>query len=206
MLTFDESSHTYRWHGSPVPNVTRVLGPLTDYGMVKPEVLETARQKGVAVHKMVELWAKDDLEVSTLPEWMQPVLVQWLKFVEDTGLVVLASEKKVFHPMLAYAGTFDLRVTMRSKSGQGIVDIKRSFLAGDVIGLQTAAYAEAENVCNPQTVRDNRIAWRGALKLREDGSYRYQPYADPSDFSVFTTALIHYKTGQILNQWKEQHP
>lgn len=203
MLEFDEPSHTYRLAGKIVPNVTRVLGPLTDYSMVKADVLELARQKGVAVHKMVELWANDDLNVDTLPDWMRPALVQWLKFVDDTGLVVLASEKKVFHPLLSYAGTFDLRVTMRSRKGHGIVDIKRSFLAGAAIGLQTSAYAEAENANNKD--RASKVQWRGALKLREDGSYRYQPFEDPSDFSIFTTALSHYRTGQILNQWKEQH-
>lgn len=202
MLTFDESSHTYRWDGVLVPNVTRVLSPLTSYDMVKPDVLETARQKGVAVHRMVELWAKDDLDESALPEWMRPVLVQWLRFFNDTGICIIASEKKVYHPIYKYAGTFDLRVTMRNVDGHGLIDLKRSFLAGDAIGLQLAGYQEAENVDKAQPP----IRWRGALKLREDGPYRYQPFADPTDFNIFLSALSNYKTGQILKQWKEQHP
>lgn len=203
MLTFDEPSHTYYWNGKIVPNVTRVLGPLTDYSMVKPDVLEVARQKGVAVHRMVELWAKDDLNADTLPEWMRPVLVQWLKFVDDTSLKVIASEKKVWHPIFKYAGTFDLRVTRRGAPGHGLIDIKRSFLAGASIGLQTAAYAEAENAAG--YTRETRIQWRGALKLREDGAYRYQPFGATDDFSMFTVALKHYTTGQILNEWKEKN-
>jgi len=199
MLTFDAASHVYHWKGQPVPNVTLVLKPFVDYGMVNPEALEVARQRGVAVHRMVELWAKNDLEESTLPEWMQPVYRQWLKFVDDTGLTVLDSEQKVFHPLYQYAGTFDLIVTMRGKPAHGLIDIKRSFMAGAAIGLQTAAYAEAENAAG------HSVRWRGALKLREDGAYRYQPFDDPADFSVFIAALKHYTTGQIINQWKEKN-
>lgn len=199
MLTFDAASHVYHWNGKIVPNVTRVLGSLTDYSMVNPEALEIARQKGVAVHRMVELWSASDLDIDKLPEWMRPVYHQWLKFVDDTGLTVLDSEQKVFHPLYQYAGTFDLLVTMRGKPAHGLIDIKRSFMAGAAIGLQTAAYAEAENAAG------HSVRWRGALKLREDGAYRYQPFDDPSDFSVFIAALKHYTTGQIINQWKEKH-
>lgn len=200
-LIFNEERHEYAYKGVLVPNVTRVLSPLTSYNMVAPDVLEIARQKGVAVHRMVELWAKNDLDESTLPEWMHPVLVQWLKFAEDTGLEVIASEKKVYHPIYKYAGTFDLRVAMRGKTGHGLIDLKRSFLAGDVIGLQLIAYLEAEN-CDKSLPP---VSWRGALKLREDGPYRYQPFDGPGDFNVFLAALKHYTTGQILQQWKEAH-
>lgn len=201
-LTFNPDRHEYAYKGVPVPHVTGILNGLTSYSMVAPDVLEIARQKGVATHRMVELWAKDDLDVDALPGWLRPVLVQWLKFVEDTGLEVIASEKKVCHPVYKYAGTFDLRVTMRGKAGHGLIDLKRSFLAGDVIGLQLIAYMEAENQDRTPQVP---IRWRGALKLREDEPYRYQPFDDPNDFNVFLAALKHYTTGQLLQQWKEAH-
>lgn len=193
MLTFEPTSHTYTWEGKTVPNVTRVLGPLTDYSMVKPEDLENARQKGVAVHKMVELWAKNDL--AQLPAWMEPVLAQWEKFVSDTNLTVIESERKVYHKLYGYAGTFDLRVTMPRYKGHGVIDIKRSFMAGAAIGLQLAAYQEARN--SEGYTRDTRIQWRGALKLREDGSYRYEPFEDSNDFNVFMAALT-------MHNWKRK--
>lgn len=200
-LVFNAERHEYTYGGVLVPNVTRVLAPLTSYSMVNPDVLETARQKGVAVHRLVELWAKDNLDETTLPEWMRPVMAQWLKFAADTGLEVIASEKKVYHPVYKYAGTFDLRVTMRDVKGHGLIDLKRSFLAGDVIGLQLSGYQEAENTDKTQPP----IKWRGALKLREDGPYRYQPFKDCGDFNIFLAALSHYKTGLVLQQWKKGH-
>lgn len=200
-LIFTAEPHGYTLGGVPVPHVTGVLNVLTDYGMVAPDVLKIAQEKGKAVHKTIELLASGDLDEDALPAWLRPVLEQWRKFVDDTGLEIVASEKKVYHPIYRYAGTFDLRVTMRGQKGHGLIDLKRSFLAGDVIGLQLIAYLEAENCDKTQPP----VRWRGALKLREDGPYRYQPFDDPNDFNVFLAALKHHSTGQILKQWKESH-
>ena len=202
-LIFNAADHTYWLGGKPIPNVTRILAPLVDYSMVRPEVLELARQKGQAVHAMADLWAKNDLAEDKLPEWMKPVLAEWLKFVDDTGLKVVASEKKVYHPIYGYAGAFDARATMRGMLGHGMLDLKRSFMAGKVTGLQTAAYAEAENA--EGYTRDTRVRWRAALKLREDGPYRLEIFDDANDFSVFLAALKHYTTGQTLDEWKRKN-
>lgn len=192
MLTFDAVEHRYFWNGTPVPNVTRVLGPLTDYSRVDPEALETARQKGIAVHRMVELHAQGQLDEDALPEWMRPVLAFWRKFVADTGFELIASEEKVFHPMYRYAGTLDLRcrLTKTAMLGPGIIDVKRSFVAGKVIGFQTAAYAEA--------VKAERIQWRGALRLREDAPYRFKPYTDMNDFTKFLVCLSFHRLKEEL--------
>lgn len=202
MLTFDEAPHRYYWNGTPVPSVTQIIAPLTSYAMVPADALELARQKGQAVHKLVELWAAGDLDEATLPEWMLPVYEWWLKFVSDSGIEILASERKVYHPTYRYAGTLDIKCRLRGFTGIGIVDVKRSFLAGGAIGLQTAAYREAENVGARNNV--DRVRWRAALRLREDAPYRLiNDRDDPDifgkdDFQVFASQLI-------LNRWKEKH-
>jgi len=191
MLSFDEAKHEYRWNDAVVPHVTGVIAPLVDYSMVKPSVLELARQKGKHVHRMVELWATDNLKVDELPEWMRPVLAEWLKFVNETGFVVVKSEWKLYHPFYKYAGTPDIRGYMRHHpkfKGHGILDLKRSFMAGAVIGLQTAAYEEAENAANPG---GERITWRGALKLHENGPMRFMPLENKNDFSEFIVCLTY---------------
>lgn len=202
MLTFDEAAHRYYWNGAPVPNVTGIIAPLTSYAMVPADALELARQKGTHVHKMVELWAAGDLDEAALPDWMRPVYEWWLKFVADSGIEIIASERKVYHPAYRYAGTLDLKCRLRGFSGIGIVDVKRSFLAGGAIGLQTAAYQEAEN--HGVKLRADRVHWRAALRLREDAPYRLiNDRDDPDvfgkdDFQVFAAQLI-------LNRWKETH-
>ncbi len=198
VLTFDEPNHEYRWKGAVVPHVTGVIDPLVDYSAVPRGVLEGARQKGKHVHKMVEFWALGQLDEAGLPAWMRPVLDQWLKFVKDTGFIVLASERQVYHPQYDYAGTLDLRGMMTNHPkfrGHGVLDIKRSFMAGAVTGLQTAAYAEADDAWGIQEAPHwtDRIAWRGALKLNENGPYRFEAFEKRSDFSEFLVCLTYHR-------------
>lgn len=189
-LQFDAATHTYTVGGRPVPNVTRILSPLVDYSMIPAGKLEIARQKGVAVHKMVELDARGDLDEDGLPDWMRPVLKQWRKYCADTGFTVIESERKVYHQTYGYAGTLDLIGTF---GGQGdehaLIDVKRSFLAGQVIGLQTAAYAEAYI----DEIGHKLIVNRYALRLNENGPYRLEPYPGKTDFQSFLTCLSFHK-------------
>jgi hypothetical protein len=191
MLSFDEAKHEYKWQGSVVPHVTGILAPLISYSMVPRDTLELARQKGQHVHKMVELDALGKLDLDALPAWMRPIHTQWRKFVEDTGFIVLATERKVFHPAYNYAGMLDLRGIMHNHQkycGHGILDIKRSFMAGGVTGLQTAAYAEADDAGKEW---DQTVSWRGALKLNENGPYRFEAFDKKSDFSEFLVCLTY---------------
>ncbi len=184
-----------------MPHVTGILQPLINYSVVPHDTLELARLKGQHVHKMVELHAQGKLDEDALPDWMRPILAQWLKFVADTGFVVLATERRVYHPQYDYAGTLDLRGIMKNHTkyrGHGILDIKRSFMADAVTGLQTAAYAEADDAVNsarwpdpPPPPWGERVSWRGALKLNENGPYRLEIFDKKSDFSEFLVCLTY---------------
>jgi hypothetical protein len=195
MLTFDEPSHTYFWQGKPVPNVTRVLQPLVDLSRIPAAALEIARQKGEHVHKMVELHATGDLEEHSLPEWMRPVYEEWLRFVSETGFEVIYSERRLYHPLYGYATTPDLKARIRAQEGPGIIEIKRSFLAGDVIGFQTAAQAEADKANST----GEKIRWRATLKLHEDHRYRLEPLENKNDFSHFLTCLAFHNLKRRYN-------
>jgi hypothetical protein len=197
MLTFDEASHTYCWDGRRVPNVTSILAPLVDYSHIPPDALERARQQGIAVHRMVELDCKNDLDVAGLPDWMRGHHAAWRRFTEETAFCCIASEHKVYHEGMAYAGTLDLVGSMRNARNQDepvLIDVKRSFFAGPVIGLQLAAYAEAWN----KKHKEQRVERRFGLRLDADGKYRLEPFEDRNDFAVFTAMLT-------LHRWKEKH-
>lgn len=201
MLTFDPAEHVYFWNGTRVPNVTRVIASLSDYSRVEPEALERARQEGVAVHKMVELECKGDLDIDTLPEWMRGHYAAWLKFKDEIGFELWRSEHKAFHPKHYYAGTFDLAgVLIKAKkplNGPALIDIKRSFYAGPAIGVQTAAYLETWNATEGKDVRIDP-SHRFALQLRPNGTYRLEHYGERDDFSIFLAMLT-------VMRWKERH-
>ena len=184
-----EEDHTYWLDGKLIPGVTTIIKDLTDYSIIPPIILETARQKGNAVHAMINLWATDNLgERADQPDWLQPCYDEMLRFIDDSGLKIIASEKLVYHPQYKYAGTLDIRCTMRGKNGIGIIDAKRSFFAGAAIGLQLAGYQGAENI----NIDQEPVLWRAALKINEKSAYRLEPYDDRNDWTTFLACLVRY--------------
>lgn len=201
MLTFDEPSHVYRWNGRVVPNVTRALSMLSDWSNVRHDVLENARREGVDMHRMVELYSRDDLDEETLPEWLQPRLAAYKLFLLQTGFTVDASEARVYHDLMGYAGTADLfgtferfRIGRKELRVTANIDIKRSFVGGISIGLQTAAYSEAWH-----SMGYARPELRCALQLREDGTYHLRQYNDRADFSKFLHCLQAYRLREEIH-------
>lgn len=197
MLVFDEERHEYRYAGAIVPHVTQIIKPLTNYDRIPVEALERARQQGVAVHKMVELDCKNDLDVARLPAWMHGCYTAWRRFVDDSGFECWKSEHKIYHHKLGYAGTLDLAGVLprlRTSKRPAVIDVKRSFYAGAAIGLQTAGYADAWNVVNP----GDKVHERYALVLYPAGTYRIQPYEDGDDRLAFLACLQQLR-------WKEKH-
>ncbi len=186
LLEFEPTAHIYRWAGRVVPHVTGVLDGLTDYSRVKPHHMQAARDKGNAVHKLVEFSAQG--RSCDIPEWMEPVAVYWTRFVQDTGFAFIASEQRVYHPIYCYAGTLDLvcELPRTNLPGAGVLDVKRSFMGGATIGYQTAAYQHAYEASTGV-----KINWRAALRLREDSAYRLATYSDKGDFSKFLTCLAY---------------
>lgn len=209
MLTFDEPTHTYRWNGQPVPNVTRLLAPLTDYSRIPADVLERAQQEGKAIHKMVELHMTGMLDLAALHSdesqaWLLPRFEALEKFIDETGFVCYAAEHPLYSKQLRYAGTPDLIGRMshigKTRRRAVLVDVKRSFFAGPVIGLQTAAYTQVWNETEAKGEKDLLVPNqnRFALQLRADGTYRLEPFDDGGDFAAFLALLtVHY--------WKENH-
>lgn len=186
MLTFDEPSHTYRWHGVVVPSVTQCLAILHDLSHIPPAILANAQQEGVATHKMVELAVADDLDEDSLPDWLRPKLAGWRRFVDETGFCCIASEHRMYHRDHGYAGTVDLVGPFR-EGGLNVVDLKRSFAAGVVIGAQLSAY-------QMMWEQDGeRIDKRFALILGDE-TYRLEEFRNPMDKSAFLAALT-------LNKW-----
>lgn len=191
MLTFDAAAHEYRWNGRLVPNVTRVLQPLTDLGRIPADALEIARQKGVAVHRMVDLDFLGDLDEDRLPEWMRPVLDTWRKFVAESGFRTVVSEHRVYHSTYGYAGTLDRYGELVHAGAFAFIDVKRSFLAGNVIGMQLIAYQRA--YIDQEKDRNAKKALRYALRLNENAPYRLEPYTDEDQFQDFLACLTYLR-------------
>ena len=198
MLDFDPIPHVYTWNGVRVPSVTQILAPLTSYDMIPPAVLEHAREEGVQIHRLIELDCAGDLDIDDLPAWISPYWDVWRKFKADTGFNPFASEKRMFHTGLRYAGTCDLVCTLpllKGVKGLALIDVKRSLYAGDVIGLQLAGYAQQWDEAR---LHADRIKYRFAFQPRKDGTYRLEEYGDPTDRMTFNALLLVHK-------WRQAH-
>jgi hypothetical protein len=193
MLKFDAAKHEYRWSDQIVPSVTSIISPLISHlSVVPPDQLERARQEGKAIHRMVELSCKGELE--SVPEWLHGHLEAWRRFVAETRFECWATEEPLYHP-LGYAGTPDLIGKLKRPC---VIDIKRSLYAGPAIALQLAAYKEA---WNRQRGKDERVVDRFALQLRAEGTYRLVPYEDDEDWTTFLALLTTYRWER---KWKQR--
>lgn len=185
-LEFDKEAHTYTLGGVRVPSVTQVLAPLNDYSMVPPDVLERARVFGQHVHEACDLFNRDELDWSSLDVALVPYVEAWKKFIDDSGAVVIASECRVYHKTLGYAGSPDVVLAWGKRIA--LPDIKATAIVPPTVGPQTAAYAKAY-----QSMHGGREPARYCIHLREDGTYRSHPRTDPADWSLFVSALNCHK-------------
>ena len=187
-LTFEEAAHVYQFDGKAVPSVTQAMKPITKL-WTSGDQLEWARQQGKAIHAMVEYDCKGTLDVETLPDWLKPFYADWRKFITETGFQLIASEPKLYHEVLRYAGTPDLigRMTKLKPNYGGVapppvavIDLKRTIPKST--GVQTAAYMTAWN----ELIRTPVITQRYGLSLCP---YRLVPFTNKGDFNVFLSCL-----------------
>lgn len=180
-LTFEEQGHVYRVNGFRVPSVTQCLLEINDLSFVDPVRLEAAREFGTHVHMMVDLYNRTLLDVARLDGALTPYLSGYQKFLDDTRFRVVASEEQIFHPMLRYAGTLDLRGTMNDATW--LIDVKSGDYIPGCVGAQTAAYREALAAGGIGKPR-----FRGCLQLLPN-AYQFHELRDRSDWPMFVSCL-----------------
>jgi len=182
-LDFDSQAHVYRLDGRVVPSVTQLLEPLVDFSMVNDKVLEAARVFGTHVHQACHLDDLGELDWATLDPALVPYVEAWRRFLNESGAVVIASEKPVYHAALNYAGTPD-RVLSWGKQRLVVPDIKATSVVPRIVGPQTAGYAKAY-----QSMHGGREPERYCIHLRANGTYSAHPRRESTDWGVFLSCL-----------------
>lgn len=202
-LTFDEAAHVYRVDGRVVPSVTQILGRLSadEYRFVDASVMEDAALLGKAVHKMIELDLRGDLDVEALSEGLQVYYTAWQNFRQLSGFQMVLSEARVHSSRYGYAGTLDLAGWLNERFV--IIDAKRTAQVPRTAGPQTAAYLEALQSMPNEDLPDVAVgvqkydAQRFALHLRAEGRWSLVPFTDKSDLRVFLAC-------KTLHDWSNQ--
>jgi len=191
-LEFDKGSHTYRVDGRRVPSVTQVLDPLLELDGIPRDVLEAARVFGQHVHEACHLMVRGELDWSRLDPALVPYIEGARRFIEESGIVIIASELAVTGARegVMCAGTLDIAGVMRE--AEWIIDYKATSSIPRTVGPQTAAY---ERFYRMQ--RGGRPRRRACVQLRP-GDYRLHVLNDPADWNVFLSALN-------LHQWRTKN-
>lgn len=180
-LEFNKELHEYTLNGVRLPSVTEILGPLQDFSMIRPEVLEAAREFGQHVHDACDLFDRGELDWQSLDPSLVPYVEGWKLFIEESGAVVIGSETQVVHEKLGYAGSPDKVLAWGNRIV--IPDLKATAIVPKTVGAQTAAYAEAYH-----SMHGGKKPERYCIHL-QDGKYRTHPRKDPADWSLFVSAL-----------------
>jgi hypothetical protein len=190
-LIFCEGPHTYTLDGRPVPGVTSVLKALpNEYGHVAPEVMAAASALGTAVHRVIELDVRRELDEEDLDPVLLPYLGQWREFLATSGFRVLGSELEVASRKYGYAGKLDLVGVLHGR--KALVDAKRTAQVPRSAGPQTAGYKLATQECRPDLIGPTEPCDRYALHLTPK-NWRLVPFKDPADQRVFLSCLtIHH--------------
>jgi hypothetical protein len=193
-LEFDPETHRYLFEGKPFPSVTRVLRPLDDFGGVNAELLDFARQRGIAVHEATALDDQGILDEESVVPLIAGYLEGWRRFRRESGFECLEIELPVVHGRFEYAGTLDRVGVLNDKVV--IIDIKTGERLPLSCGPQLAAYSEAYSwgvgaalLKRPPEMPRKRFG----VQLREDGSYALHPYDSPEDWEEFRNLLSHFR-------------
>jgi hypothetical protein len=231
-LIFDEKVHAYYLDGERVPSVTNVISPLNDFGMIRPEVLQHAADRGTAIHRAIELYCGDptldDPLMAAISERLpdgldeyefyceaKPYFAGFKKFIAEKQPKIVSSEQKVFHSELKYAGTMDLVTEMPELY---FVDVKNTAALCKTAPIQLIAYQEARISMEPydethryETFCRYRDAKRATLWLHKTGKYNLI-VSDPNDYTadweLFKILLrrIHASVAakKAAEHWKER--
>ena len=168
-LSFNEFNHTYRLDELIIPSVTTLMKPLSDdfYRAVDPEVLEKAAKRGTAIHNAVENFAQFGIE--DIPPAYAGYFQAFRTWWELRQPEVLATECRVYHKILRYAGTADLICVIGGRVT--LVDYKSSAQVNSKLcAVQLEGYDRAFES------HGVKIDDRMILLLSRDGRYSEVPF------------------------------
>lgn len=176
------------------PRVTSILADIFNpFSTIKPEIMAEAQERGTYVHKVTELYDKDDL--ADYDKRYEKYFQAWEKLIKEIKPEFTEIEKKVVSEKYKYRGTLDRVAVINSKLS--ILDIKTG-CEMPYVDLQTAAYKIAYEEQEKQKIKNRFTAY-----IKKDGTYKLIPLTNTSDERVFLNALNIYNFKRNHNLIKE---
>lgn len=198
MLTFDASTHEYRWDGIVVPSVTQIL---EGAGLKPPYAGDgSAAKRGTRVHELLEAYDKGTLDYAAWQQYeamlpperrLQAYLGAYLQFCRDAKVEWTYIEHQMYSQKYSVAGTMDrlglvngYPAVVDYKTTSGVPPTKAT--AAQIAGYHILFSEETDGMI------DSRHFKRFALALRGDGNYKLIEYDNPADYAAFKSAATLY--------------
>ena len=187
-LEFEAKKHVYKLNGFVIPSVTTIMKPLSAYCYrgVDEESLRRAADRGMTIHEAVENYLLFGVE--DIPQEYEGYFQGFKKWIDERQPIVLATEHRLYHKFLMYAGTADLLCLIDGIPT--VVDYKTtSTLYPMLTRVQTEAYMQALNSHGMDFRR--KIIVQG----KKDGTFHEEEHSaiDGESWKVFTELLDVYR-------------
>lgn len=140
-LEFFEDGHIYKWNGTEVPSVSKILktiGITRDYERCDPYY----RERGTLVHQAVHYHVKGTLDEESIDqENVLPYLDGFRRFEKAQPYAAYHSEVPLYSERFGFAGTIDQIGSLDGSLGLGITDLKVTESSDKAADLQLCLYA-----------------------------------------------------------------
>jgi len=166
-VEFEEENHVYKKNNMILPSVTKIMRILSDdiYSTIDPEILANAASRGSSIHEAIEFY--DKFKFIGVEENEKPYFNAYLDYKKQHNVVSIASEVKIYHKQLLYAGTLDAIAIVDGKVT--MVDYKTTaVLHTKLVAVQLAGYLMALESWG-LTVEQVAV-----LQIKKDGTYVYK--------------------------------
>lgn len=181
-LLFFDQGHKYTVDGEEVPSVSELCRFLSReiYGEVAQFRLDTAAERGTAVHKSCESLDKyGECEVNSNTE---PYVRAYHAFRQENSVEWEKIEFATHHPSEQYAGTIDRYGTLNGK--RVILDIKTSYTIHKPLAVAQLNLYRRMMQFNGFDVEELYI-----LHLKKDATYKLQKFDFNDDIPIALIAL-----------------
>lgn len=195
-LEFEEDGHRYKLNGIEIPSVSTIMKPLSSslYYGVNEELLNRAAIRGTAVHNAIENYLR--FGILDIAEEYKGYLEAFILWTKEFDVKPLATESRVYHKTLRYAGTADMPAIV---NGQVIcVDYKTSASVNKMLtGIQTEAYVKAYES------HGIRFDGKAILHLKPNGRYKWV-YYDKNDIESWDVFGALLKIDAHIRKYKRR--
>lgn len=189
VFKYVDDPHGYWLDGEELPSPSKVFQDLglVDRRWFTPE----SRARGRAVHGYLHFALNGTLDWSSVDAALIGYVTSGMRLIEKLKPKIISLETPLYHPILKFAGTFDVEW---EADGCLWVNDWKSGKSPKIAQVQTGAYGLLASLSNP-----GKFIRRCAIELFEDGAIANRvPHDQATDAAAWLNLLGAYRVRQNI--------